>query len=127
MLILLVNSDRNDHEMFREIVRRIDPSHKCLKAFSTEAALESLLETDGTRPDLIFLDLKFRAGSGKEMLQELKESKTLKSIPVCIYTDSQSDSDRQYTDALGAIGFIVKETNVTNLTDSIRSVILASA
>jgi DNA-binding response OmpR family regulator len=123
MTILLIDNDRNQHEMFREVIRRIDPSHKCLKAFSTESALELLLEEDCTLPDLIFLDLEFRAGEGKQMLKELKASKLLKRIPVCIYTNSTNDSDRDTTQKMGAIGYIVKEGNLTTLAASISAVI----
>ena len=123
MTILLVDNDRNQHERFREIIRRIDPAHSCQKAFSTESALYSLQDGDITLPDLIFLDLEFRAGGGKEMLRDLKGSATLKKIPVCVYTDVMRDSDRKTTQTLGAIGYIVKEANLTNLLTSVRSII----
>lgn len=123
MTIMLIDSDRNQHERFREIVRRLDPAHLFLKAFSTESALDILLDTEGVLPDLIFLDLQFRAGSGKKMLKDLKGSATLQHIPVCVYTDSAEDADRESTRKLGAIGYIVKEANLTNLSASIQSVI----
>lgn len=123
MTILLIDNDRNQHERFREIIRRIDPAHQCLKAFSTESALYTLQDSDTTLPDLIFLDLHFRAGGGKQMLRDLKGSASLKNIPVCIYTDVIQDSERNSTQTLGAIGYIVKEANLTNMLASVRSVI----
>ncbi len=126
MTIMLIDKDRNQHEMFQEVVRRIDPAHKCLKAFSTEAALEFLEETDSILPDLIFLDLQFRAGGGEQMLKILKESVALHEIPVCIYTDSEKESDREATRKMGAIGYVVKEPNLTNLAESIGAVIASS-
>lgn len=123
MTILLVDNDRNQHERFREMIRRIDPAHSCLKAFSTESALYSLQDGEITLPDLIFLDLEFTAGGGKQMLRYLKASATLKKIPVCIYTNIMRDSDREATQTLGAIGYIVKEANLTNMLESVRSVI----
>jgi DNA-binding response OmpR family regulator len=126
MTILLIDDDRNQHEIFREIVRRIDPAHKCLRAFSTETALENLLDTDSILPDLIFLDLNFRNIEGKQMLKALKGSAELQKIPVCIYTDSTQLSDRDATREMGAIGYIVKESNISNLAKSIGSVIASS-
>ena len=123
MTILLIDNDRNQHERFREIIRRIDPAHHCLKAFSTESALYSLQDGDNTLPDLIFLDLEFRAGGGKEMLRELKESATLNNIPVCIYTDVVNESEREATQILGAIGFVVKAEDLTSLLTSVQSII----
>lgn len=126
MTILLIDDDRNQHEMFREVIRRIDPTYKCLKAFSTESALDFLQEEDCILPDLIFLDLDFRAIGGKPFLKTLKESVVTQGIPVCIYTDSTQHLDREQTHEMGAIGYIVKEGNLTSLTESIRSVITSS-
>jgi DNA-binding response OmpR family regulator len=123
MTILLIDNDRNQHELFREVVRRINPSYKCVKALSTETAMELLLEDDCILPDLIFLDLKFRATEGKEMLREIKDSATLREIPVCIYTESTLEADRETTRKLGAIGYIIKDANLTNLAASIAAVI----
>jgi DNA-binding NarL/FixJ family response regulator len=123
MTILLVDNDRNQHERFREMIRRINPAHSCMKAFSSESALYSLQDGESALPDLIFLDLEFRAGEGKQMLHYLKGSPTLKNIPVCIYTNVMRDSDRKTTKSLGAIGYIVKEANLTNMIESVRSVI----
>lgn len=123
MTILLIDKDRNQHERFREIIRRLDASYRCLKAFSTEAALFSLEESGHLLPDIIFLDLEFWAGGGKQFLRELKESSTLKKIPVCIYADVSRDYERDETQTLGAIGFVTKEANLTSMLASVRSVI----
>jgi CheY-like chemotaxis protein len=45
------------------------------------------------RPDLILLDLNLPKKDGREVLGEIKESPTLKSIPVIILTTSASEAD----------------------------------
>ncbi|MDP1557911.1 MAG: response regulator [Nitrosomonas sp.] len=45
------------------------------------------------RPDLILLDLNMPRKSGLEVLAELKQNMSLKSIPVIILTTSNSDED----------------------------------
>src|SRR5580698_10595261 len=45
------------------------------------------------RPDLILLDLNLPKKDGREVLKEIKESPTLKSIPVVILTTSASEKD----------------------------------
>lgn len=123
MKVLLVNNDRNQHETLREIVRRIDPTYTFLGRFSTESAFDFLLETDCVLPDLMFLDLTFREGDGKQMLKDMKRVPVLRDIPVCIYTDSAEQGDRDDAQNLGVIGYITKENNLTGLTESIRSMI----
>jgi DNA-binding response OmpR family regulator len=127
MTILLVNEDRNQQETFCEVVRRIDPAHKCVKRFTTESALEFLLEPDCDLPDIIFLDLVFRTGDGKHMLKELKSSSVLHDIPVCIYTGSTEQSDRDEVRKLGAIGYVVREQNLIGLSEAIKCAIATRA
>lgn len=123
MIILIINDDRNQQETFCEVIRRIDPMHKCLKMFSPESALEFLLEPDYALPDLIFLDFVFRINDGRQMLREIKNSAILKDIPVCIYTNSTKQADRDEAFKLGAIAYVVKEPNLGSLSESIIAVI----
>jgi DNA-binding response OmpR family regulator len=127
MTILLVNDDRNQQETFCEVVRRIDPAHKCVKRFTIESALEFLLEPDCVLPDIIFLDLVFRNGDGKQMLKEIKDSATLHDIPVCIYAESSEQADRDEVYELGAIGYVVKQQNLISLSEAIKCVMATPA
>jgi len=49
--------------------------------------------TEVPRLDLILLDLNLPKKDGREVLEEIKKSPTLKSIPVVILTTSASESD----------------------------------
>src|SRR5580698_9232196 len=48
---------------------------------------------DVPRPDLILLDLNLPRKDGREVLEDIKGSPTLKSIPVVILTTSASEED----------------------------------
>jgi two-component system, chemotaxis family, response regulator Rcp1 len=48
---------------------------------------------DAVRPDLILLDLNLPKKSGREVLEEIKSSPLLQSIPVVILTTSSSETD----------------------------------
>jgi chemotaxis family two-component system response regulator Rcp1 len=46
-----------------------------------------------SRPDLILLDLNMPRKNGQEVLIEIKESESLRSIPVVILTTSRAEAD----------------------------------
>ncbi len=48
---------------------------------------------DAVRPDLILLDLNLPKKSGREVLEEIKSSPSLRSIPVVVLTTSSSEAD----------------------------------
>ena len=60
------------------------------------------------RPDLILLDLNLPKKDGREVLEEIKESPTLKSIPVVILTTSASEADILRSYRLHANCYITK-------------------
>jgi CheY-like chemotaxis protein len=123
MTIMLIDDDRGDHEIFQEVIRRLDPAHKCIKAFNGNTAMDMLLDEDRTLPDIIFLDLTLRVENGRDILKMLKDSLTLQDIPVSIYTGSTQESDVEITRSLGAIGFVQKQADLTGLKQSINSVL----
>ena len=64
------------------------------------------------RPDLILLDLNLPKKDGREVLQEIKESPSLKSIPVVILTTSASNTDILRSYMLHANCYITKPVNL---------------
>ena len=67
---------------------------------------------DAPRPDLIFLDLNMPRKDGREVLVEIKNDPSLKTIPVIILTTSQADQDILMTYEAHANCFITKPVNL---------------
>ena len=67
---------------------------------------------DAPRPDLILLDLNLPKKDGREVLEEIKQSPTLKSIPVVILTTSASDADILKSYMLHANCYITKPVDL---------------
>lgn len=72
------------------------------------------------RPDLILLDLNLPKKDGREVLEEVKESPKLKTIPVVILTTSASDILRSYR--LHANCYITKPVDLTGFLAVIKSI-----
>ncbi len=71
-------------------------------------------------PRLILLDLKMPKLSGLQVLERIRASPDLKSIPVVILTSSQEDPDIKKCYALGANSYIVKPVDTDKFFQTIK-------
>jgi CheY-like chemotaxis protein len=78
--------------------------------------------TNAPRPDLILLDLNLPKKDGREVLQEIKQSPTLKSIPVVILTTSASDADILRSYLLHANCYITKPVDLKGFLNVVKSI-----
>ena len=75
-------------------------------------------------PDLVLLDLTMPKMNGFDVLKNLKEDATTKSIPVIILSNLGQDEDKTKGLALGATDYYVKSsTDLSLLTEKIKKVI----
>ena len=74
------------------------------------------------RPDLILLDLNLPKKDGREVLEEIKESPTLKSIPVVILTTSASEVDILQSYRLHANCYITKPVDLDGFLKVVKSI-----
>jgi len=74
------------------------------------------------RPDLILLDLNLPRRDGRAVLQEIKESAVLKSIPVVILTTSVSEADILRSYELHANCYIPKPVDLEGFFNIVRCI-----
>lgn len=74
------------------------------------------------RPDLILLDLNLPKKDGREVLGEIKESPTLRSIPVVILTTSGAEVDILRSYDLHANCYITKPVDLEGFLRVVRSI-----
>jgi CheY-like chemotaxis protein len=65
-----------------------------------------------TLPDLILLDWNLPGIKGEQVLEDLKNDKGLRKIPVVIFTSSSAPADRLRATKLGADRFITKPLDI---------------
>lgn len=102
-----------DDPYISEIVVTLLTKNGCIP-YSTENGNEAITLAEQFMPHVIILDLMLPGISGEEILKELKNRDTLKSIPVIVFTNRSEDSDREKVLALGAERFFVKVSTDTN-------------
>jgi len=122
-LILLVDDDADDRELFGEALQEVDEAAQCLFAENGYYALEMLRKPGAILPDFIFLDLNMPMMGGKECLMHLKATPAIKEIPVIIFSTSRLQEDVDDTAQLGAAQFFTKPNVFTMLIKTIRQVV----
>lgn len=70
------------------------------------------------KPTVILLDIMIGAINGLDILEDLKKVEDLKNIPVVVFSNQDSDEERERAAALGANDYLVKAT--TDLSDLVK-------
>ena len=122
-IIMIVDDDEDDRELFCEAIDSIDLDLKCVHLENGEKALQYLQDDEKPMPDYIFLDLNMPKLNGKECLVAIKKIDHLKKVPIIIYSTSNHPSDREQTMKLGANGFINKQTEFNSLCRELKQYI----
>jgi two-component system, chemotaxis family, response regulator Rcp1 len=124
--ILLVEDSPGDVRLTQEALKDAKV-HVSLQVARDGIEAMSFLKQEGEyanspRPDLILLDLNLPKKDGREVLQEIKESPTLKSIPVVILTTSASNVDILRSYMLHANCYITKPVNLDGFLKVVKTI-----
>lgn len=125
-LLLLVDDDTDDHEIFKSALSHIDEPIVLLSAGNGQDALQ-MLSVQENLPDFIFVDLNMPRMGGIQFLGELKKSDVLREIPVIIYSTSNHPDDKGRALEAGATKFVTKPAKFSELCAMIQSVVSQSA
>lgn len=112
--ILLVEDDARDLELTLVALERSQLANEVIVMRDGAAALSYLNREDDYRgrtegnPAVILLDLKLPKVSGLEVLQVVRQTEHLRSIPVVMLTSSQAESDVVRSYELGVNAYVVK-------------------
>jgi DNA-binding response OmpR family regulator len=63
-------------------------------------------------PDLILMDLNLSKYTGEDILREIRASKHLAGVPLCVWSSSQSRRDKSLLKDLGVSQFITKPSGL---------------
>ena len=124
--VLLVEDSPGDVRLTREAFKDAKV-HLNLHVATDGAKAMAFLKREGEhanapRPDLILLDLNLPKKDGREVLAEIKESPTLKSIPVVVLTTSSSEADILRSYQLHANCYITKPVGLEGFLTVVRSI-----
>lgn len=125
--ILIVEDSPEDFEATSRAFRRAGLRNPMLHSASGDDALDYLHRRGeyrdparAPRPGIILLDLNLPGTDGREVLQEIKNSEPLSSIPVIVVTTSADKRDIDACYRAGASSYIQKPVNLDGFMRAIQ-------
>ena len=117
VVVLNIDDDPEDLDIFYKAVKTVNPLAKCLLARDAKEAL-SLLR-DAIVPDYIFLDIHMPMMDGKTVLSELRQNRKLETVPVIMYSTKINPAETEEYEALGAREFLNKHNDFSSLCNAL--------
>ncbi|MEJ2888678.1 response regulator [Actinomycetospora aeridis] len=124
--VLLVEDDAGDvlmtqeafeHHKLRNQLHVVSDGVEALSFLRREGEF-----SDAPRPGLILLDLNLPRKDGREVLEEVKNDESLRSIPIVVLTTSQAEEDILRSYNLHANAYVAKPVDFERFIDVIRQI-----
>ena len=87
-ILMLIDDDADDRELFCEAAVELDAQIVCYTAANCKQALATLDSLKSGLPEVIFLDVSMPITNGWACLRLLKEHNVYSKIPVIMYSTS---------------------------------------
>jgi len=121
MVLLCVDDDPDDIDVFRDAVKQADRTARCVTASNGQQAFDLLEE--GLRPDFIFLDINMPVLAGMETLRAMREDGRYRTIPVIMYSTSSHPNEINDYKRAGATDFLVKPNHFSELCSALKAIL----
>lgn len=121
MVILCIDDDPDDTELFCEALKTVNPQAQCLTANDGLTALR-ILRSD-PHPNIIFLDINMPRMSGREVLVQIKKNYKWSQIPIIIYSTAILPRDADDYKKLGAHDVVKKHAKFKDLCNALQVIL----
>ncbi len=126
--ILIVDNSEDDVELFRIGLADIGLPNPVEVCRDGVLALDYLLRRGayagrpGPLPQVMLMDLKMPRMGGIEVLRQVRNQPSLRTLPVVIMTSSHHDRDIEAAYEAGANGFVIKPVGFEQLLESAAAI-----
>lgn len=124
--LLIIEDSDEDFAAFERVVCK-SPLFQIYRCTDGDDALDFLRQagnytdiTNAPRPGMILLDLNLPGTDGRQVLEEIKQDRLLKMIPVVVFTTSDNPRDVAGCYQCGANGYVVKPIDLKKLTKTVQ-------
>ncbi len=108
--VLVIDEDKSSIDLFG---KALEP--KGIDVFvqeTTDKGIEKAIEVE---PDLIFINLIFRASNGLKVSKLIHEIEKLRNVPIVMLLAHKSDLDPKYTSTIGIVDVLVRPLTEQNI------------
>lgn len=124
MLILNVDDDIDDREMFRAAIEAIDPKLDCIQFESGSKVLDYLALAE-LFPNILFVDINMPKMDGYQCVKHLRQIPGNDQMQIVMYSTTFNPEQRErFQDA--SIKYVKKTSRFSELVHSIRMILLES-
>lgn len=120
--LLLIEDDLVDARTVKRALQDVGVSESLVHLTNGEEALDYLRSDINDKPCLILLDLNMPRMNGREFLQEIKQDRAMRRIPIVVLTTSNDELDVQNTFMQGVAGYMVKPIEYERFTKTIQAI-----
>lgn len=129
VILIVEDSDEDFYTLIRSIKQLNfyeEYDYSLLRFENGDDALDYLLrqgeyiDLQAAYPVLILLDLNLPGTDGRELIQHIKGSSKLKSIPIVVLTTSQNEKDVETCYKLGANSYFLKPMGIKAMQNTIK-------
>ena len=111
----------DDPEISRLVKHHLEQSGFSVRPFNTGAGV--IAEAEKSRPTLFLLDIMVPGGNGLELCSQIRQTRTLNSIPVIFLTAKVGEADRVLGLELGADDYISKPFSPREMVARVKAVL----
>lgn len=121
MLIINVDDDGDDRELFSSAVEAADPEISC-KLFESGKDLFDFLESTLIFPDFMFVDINMPRMNGYECVRAIRLQKRFEHVKIIMHSTAFNPNDKKEFDEMG-LEFLIKPSRLSDLVESIKELI----
>jgi CheY-like chemotaxis protein len=128
--LLVIEDSDEDFEALRRMMAKSKVTNPVYRCMDGDDALDFLFRTGEyrdrakvPRPSIILLDLNLPGTDGREVLEQIKQDQTLKTIPVVVFTTSSNPQDIAACYQNGANSYILKPMDINQLRQEVKALI----
>lgn len=123
MLLVMIDDDMDEHEIFQMAIEDLKEPVECLYFTDCESAIAHFSSQSATPPSWVFMDLKLPRIYGDECLQQLQQLRQFDHPFLVVYSSSIPEDLLEKLTNSGVDKVIQKADSVAQLSKQIQEVV----